>query len=219
MADMTAVQIDVWHDIACPWCFIGSRHLRSALGQWPDSGSAEVRHRAFQLQPDMPPAGLPAAPFFAAKFGGADAVARGFARVTEAGRAAGIDFALHEMPRAPNTMLAHRVVAIARGQGVVEAVVDALFSALFEQARDISDLETIFAVATEAGMAPDDLRVQLAAGAAAAEVEADLALASGIGVSGVPLFVVDNRGLSGAQPPENIVRFLDVVTAGVASDA
>ena len=219
MTDSSALRIDLWHDIACPWCFIGSRNLRHALERWPDGGSVEVRHRAFQLQPELPAAGLPAAPFFAAKFGGAEAVERGFVRVTEAGRAVDIDFALHEMPRAPNTALAHRVVAIARRQGVAEAVVDALFSALFEQARDISDRETIIAVAVDAGMASDDLRAHLAAGAATADVEADFGLASHIGVTGVPLFVVDNRGLSGAQPPENIIRFLDVVTAGVATDA
>ncbi|HEX7240834.1 MAG TPA: DsbA family protein, partial [Longimicrobiaceae bacterium] len=103
------MQIEVYADVVCPWCWIGERRLEAALAQRPE---LRVRRswRPFQLQPQMPPGGLPWAEFAAAKFGGAERARGMFAQVAAAGAADGVRFAWDRVATAPNTVDAHRLV-------------------------------------------------------------------------------------------------------------
>ncbi|MFN8169371.1 MAG: DsbA family oxidoreductase [Candidatus Nanopelagicales bacterium] len=216
------VRLDVWADIACPWCYIGSRHLGAALEEERAAGrEVVVRHRPFELQPAMPPDGVPMKAFFEARFGGPDAVQGMFDRVTEVGRSVGIDFDFDAMPKAPNTRLAHAAVLSYDGDPRQRDVLLRLYAAYFEQGLDITDREVVVAVVAEAsGDAAEEVAARLVDTGA---LDDDLSVARALGVDAVPLFVADagdasgdELGLSaaaiavsGAQPARTLTHLLD----------
>lgn len=211
--------LDVWADVACPWCWIGSANLRRALAEQPP-GSVRVVRRAFELRPDLPAEGLPAADFYPAKFGSASAMREAFARVAEAGRAAGVDLRPEAMTRAPNTRLAHRLVKLAADQGRDAQALEALYAAHFRDGRDVADLEVCLEVLAAVGLDPEALREAVAAGAALDEVLADERTAQAIGVTGVPFFLAGaSVAVSGAQPPAVLRELLDAAHERLAADA
>lgn len=203
------IVLDVFADIACPWCYIGRRHTERALAAGTP-GRFTLHHRAFELQPGFPPEGLPMAEYAAARFGSREHARALFARVHEEGERVGIAFDFAGMPRAANTRLAHRAVVLARAQGAGDAALDALYRAYFEQAQDITDPAVIIARLTDAGLPdPGAVAAGLAGDGAAEEVDADLALGGSLGITGVPLTVAHRRyAVQGAQPAELMTRFL-----------
>lgn len=204
--------MDVWSDIACPWCYIGTRFLARALGDW-DGPPVHVRHRAFELRPDLPPRGVPFRPEMERKFGGSEALAAALEQVTAAGAAAGIEFRMDRIARAPNTRLAHRVIALSREGGDEGPVVDALFAGYFCEGRDVGDPDTLRDLVAAAGLADADALVARAlAGEGDASVADDEDLAGRIGATAVPVFVAGGRrGLVGAHPPEHLRDLLSSV--------
>jgi predicted DsbA family dithiol-disulfide isomerase len=208
----TPIVLDVWADIACPWCFIGHRHLGQVVPA--DGLDVLVRHRAFQLQPDLPPRGAPMRPFFEEKFGGPEAMSEVFAQVKAVGEQVGIAFDFEAMPVAPNTVLAHRALAaLAHDPADQRAATHALFSAYFERGFDVTDPLVVGAVVAEAtGRSDVD---ELLGPASLTAVEDDLAHAAALGISAVPTFVADGRiAVQGAQPPEVLRALLDRAAAG-----
>ena len=121
------MRIEIFSDIACPWCFIGKRRLERALAN--SGAQAELNFRAFQLQPGLPAEGVPAAGFFERKFGGKERVRGIFGRVTQVGRDEGIAFDFDKQRRAPNTELAQRVIRFASYRKLGAPTVEALFRA------------------------------------------------------------------------------------------
>jgi len=205
--------IELYADIACPWCYIGERRLAQALAQRPDI-TVERRWRPFQLQPDLPPQGLPWAEFVAAKFGGGAQAARMFAHVAQAGAPDGIDFRFDQVATAPNTLDAHRLMLFAAEGGQEWPLADALFAAHFTEGRDLNDPDQLVAVAESVGLDGAEVRAYLATGAGIAEVQASQEQAERLGITGVPFYVIDGRyGLSGAQPVDVFVRALDELAA------
>lgn len=208
---MPPLVLDVWADIACPWCHIGRRRLAAALaGEEP--GAVAVTHRAFELQPDLPPEGLDAFGFYARRFGSPEAMLEAFLRVTEAGAGDGVRFEWKAMRRAPNTRLAHRLVKLAGAHGPAHAdeALDALYRGHFTEGADVADpAEAIPLVGEATGIEIDPALV--AAGAGLDEVLADEEAARAIGISGVPFFLAGGAvAVSGAHPPE-VLR--DLLTA------
>jgi predicted DsbA family dithiol-disulfide isomerase len=197
------VRIDVWSDIACPWCFIGKRRLARALAAGP-AGSVDVFWHAFELRPDMPPEGLDGPRFYAAKFGGErrrDAI---FERTRAAGAEEGLALDFGRI-KAPNTRLGHRIIQLTPRGAAQDRVVEALFRAHFERGVDVGKEDEVIAfLESERAIAgADELRRRLAAGAGLDEVLDDEAAAAALGIGGVPFFVANRRlAVSGAQPPE-----------------
>lgn len=208
---MTApIEIDVFSDIACPWCLIGKRRLQQALEQRP--GAYEVRWHAYQLQPDLPAEGVEAGPWFEKKFGGKERLKAIFERVATVGRGDGIAFDFEGQKRAPNTRLGHRVIQLAQEAGKGAEAAEALFQGHFVERADISNLDVICALLEKHGVGLElaKLRADLSAGAGEELVDRDLRFAREAGISGVPFFIANGRiGLSGAQEVETFVRFLD----------
>src|SRR6478609_380926 len=106
------LRIDLYADIACPWCYIGERRLTQALAARPDL-HVERHWRPFQLQPDLPPSGIPWSDLIEQKFGGAARATAMFGRVAASGASNGIAFNFDQVTRAPNTADAHRLVLFA----------------------------------------------------------------------------------------------------------
>src|SRR3954464_15226486 len=112
----SAIPVDVWADVACPWCFLGHHRLRQALAEEPP-GSVEVRPRAFELQPDLPPEGMAVEDFYPRRFGSVEAMREGFEGVTPGAGTPRPRRCFDRMARAPNTRLAHRLVVLAGRHG------------------------------------------------------------------------------------------------------
>jgi len=192
--------LDVISDAICPWCWIGKAHLGAALDELRADGlTFGVRWRPFQLNPDMPEAGVERDVYRAQKFGSLDRSRELDAQVAEAGRAAGVGFRFDRMARTPNTVAAHRVIRAAEEAGVQDAVVDALFRAYFAEGRDIGDAAVLDEVAGEAGL--PEMAAMLAGDAHRDAVLAEDEAARRGGISGVPSFLMDRHLLfSGAMP-------------------
>ena len=203
---METLKIEIVSDVICPWCYIGKRRLEKALPML--SGvEAEIRWLPFQLNPDMPAGGVPRVEYRRAKFGSLERAQSLDARVASEGRSEGIAFAFDRIERTPNTVRAHQLIELAqredaknpagRQQYAGNAVVDALFRAYFEQARDVGDEAVLAEIAAACGV-HDWPRA--ADPAAVAALEEGM---RGLGISAVPTFIFDRRsGVSGAYPPE-----------------
>jgi predicted DsbA family dithiol-disulfide isomerase len=193
--------IDLFADVACPWCWIGERRLRRALEA--RGIEATVRWRPYMLQRNLPPEGIPWNELVEKKFGGWDRARPMFAHVAAAGAPEGLRYDFEAIGRAPNTRDAHRVILLAQEHGRVWEVADALFSAYFAEGRDINDRGVLVDVASAAGVDADAVREMLASGRFSGEVDAAQEVADGSGVQGVPLAVFEGKyGVSGAQPIE-----------------
>jgi predicted DsbA family dithiol-disulfide isomerase len=200
-----SLEIDIVSDVVCPWCFIGKRRLEGALALYakerPDAPAPTVTWRPFQLNPDLPPEGMPRADYVARKFGSRGAAV--YDRVTAVGREVGIDFAFDRIARQPNTLAAHSLIALAGVQGRQDAVKEAFLRAYFLDGVDLTARENLVAIATSAGLDRSAVVERLDNAQAREATAAEDARAREIGVEGVPFFIFNGRlGVSGAQPSE-----------------
>jgi len=202
------LRIEVASDVICPWCYIGKRRLAKALELVAGEIEASIEWLPFQLNPDMPPQGVPRAEYRTAKFGSLERSRELDARVAREGAGEGIEFAFDRMQRTPNTMGAHRLIDLAQRQQKAEPVVDALFRAYFEGARDIGNAAVLADVAAQCGVADWP---QAADAERVAQLEERVRK---LGISGVPTFIFDRRsGISGAYPPAELAAAIRAAAA------
>ena len=193
--------IEIASDVICPWCYIGKRRLEKALESLKGEVEARIEWLPFQLNPDMPEQGVARADYRRAKFGSVEKGRTLDARVAQEGAGEGIAFAFDRMRRTPNTVAAHKLIDLAQKQGKAGPVVDALFRAYFEEARDIGDAAVLKEIAEGAGVTGWPESTDRAKVAEQEERVRDL------GISGVPTFIFDRKsGLSGAYPPEQLAQ-------------
>ena len=188
------MNIEIASDVICPWCYIGKRRLEKALKLVEGEFNVHMRWLPFQLNPSMPKEGLPRAQYRKAKFGSEERSKELDARVIAEGKTEGIDFAFERIERTPNTSEAHRLIGMAADQN---AVVDALFKAYFEEARDIGDPKVLAEIATQCGVKgwPDQARD-------VSKLEEEV---RSLGISAVPTFIFERKlGISGAYPAEQL---------------
>jgi predicted DsbA family dithiol-disulfide isomerase len=206
------MHIDVYQDIACPWCRIGKRHLARALEAWKGE-PVTVTYRPFFLNQDIPPAGYNFRQYMTAKGGGNPDLERWFDAPRRAGAAVGLTFHFDRIEFAPNTLLAHRLAFIAP-EAQRPAVIEGLYDAYFEFGEDIGNLETLVRVAARSGLNPESVRADLAGDAGREAVLSAAREAVELGVSSVPLFVFNHRfGVAGAQPAPALLNVMQRTTA------
>jgi predicted DsbA family dithiol-disulfide isomerase len=206
------LKIDVYADIACPWCYIGKKRLEQALSTRPDV-EVESRWRPFQLRPEMPREGVPWTEFEVQKFGGHEKAQQIFARVTATGAEDGIDFRFDKIQVASNTRDAHRLVLFAREHGLEWEAVDALYAAHFTEGRNVGDVDTLVAIAEGISLDDDAVRAYLLSDYNSDAVMESQEEAYSVGMQGVPFYVFDGQyALSGAQPVETFLWALEEVT-------
>lgn len=199
------VDVEIFADLVCPWCYIGKRHLDRALATLPERAGRRVRllWRPFQLNPGMPAAGMSRTDYVAAKFGDrAQAINE---RGTEAARAAGLQVDFNRIVRQPNTRNAHRLVlALQTQRGELPGgLVDDLFRAFFERGQDIGDRTVLADIAVGGGFDRDAALRLLEGDDHGADVDASQYAAQTLGMQGVPTFLMGSVDrVSGAQPPE-----------------
>ncbi len=210
---ITPLRVEVWSDVACPWCYIGKRRFAAALDGFAHREHVVVRWRSYLLSPEAP-VGSPlteAQMLAQAKGLPLDAVEEMFAHVTAVAAGVGLTYRFDTV-RPANTFDAHRLVHLARrhGDDAADRTVEALMSAHFEQGLAVDDRDVLVGVAADVGLDPDAARRALAGDDAADDVLADLDEGRTVRVSGVPFFVLDRRfGVSGAQPTELFARALE----------
>jgi predicted DsbA family dithiol-disulfide isomerase len=210
---ITPLRVEIWSDVACPWCYIGKRRFAAALDGFAHREHVVVRWRSYLLSPEAP-VGSPlteAQMLAQAKGLPLDAVEEMFAHVTAVAAGVGLTYRFDTV-RPANTFDAHRLVHLARrhGDDVADRTVEALMSAHFEQGLAVDDRDVLVGVAADVGLDPDAARRALAGDDAADDVLADLDEGRTVRVSGVPFFVLDRRfGVSGAQPTELFARALE----------
>ncbi|HRI70309.1 MAG TPA: DsbA family oxidoreductase [Polyangium sp.] len=212
---MKKLRIDIWSDIACPWCYVGKRRLEAALAQFPDRDSVEIVWRAFELDPSAPRVrdkSISVAQRLAQKYGTSTAQAQSMIdRMTNVARGDGLDFHFERL-QAGNTFDAHRVLHLAATRGKQDIMKERFLRGYLTEGEAIGEPETIIRLAAEVGLDEQDVRATLASDAYAHEVRADEKEARENGVTGVPFFVFDGRiAVSGAQPMELFVRVLEQV--------
>ena len=208
------MQIEIWSDVVCPWCYIGKRRLETALADFPHADEVEVVWRSFQLDPAAPREATESiAAHLGHKYGGGEAAGREMVdRVSEVAAAEGLAFGYHDARRA-NTVDAHRLLHLALAEGgpsLQGRLKERLLAAYFVDSENPADHETLARIAGEVGLPAERVAAVLASEEYADEVATDAAQATAYGATGVPFFVVDRRyGVSGAQPAEVFTQVLE----------
>jgi predicted DsbA family dithiol-disulfide isomerase len=196
------MKIDVYSDMVCPWCRIGKKNMNDALEAWNEEASEEiaVHYHAYQLDPTLPPEGMPFNQSMEKKMGGADKLRPMLQRVTEAGAGVGVTFHFDQVERMPNTVLAHRITALLP-EGHQEAWVEGVMKAYFEDGMDIAKLEVLLDIGRQLELDPEEITGLLNEGYGLEAVQQDMDSAKGMGITGVPFFIINGKyALSGAYP-------------------
>lgn len=217
----TALCIDVYSDVICPWCYVGKRRLERALQQVVDKVKAKVCWRPFQLNPTMPEQGMERRRYLEAKFGGPEAAQSIYDHVAAAGTAERIPFAFDRIARTPNTFAAHRLIWMAGHQGKQDEMVEMLFRRYFVEGSDIGNVETLAQAAADVGLDRTAIEAFLAGDEGGNEVQAEEAAGRRLGIRAVPYFVINGTSvLSGAQPPEEfLAAFREIEVGSVVGKA
>ena len=204
------MDVEIWSDINCPWCYIGKRRFEAALSEFEHAGEVSVTWRSFELDPDAPHEhALSGADLIVEKYGvpleRAEAMQQNVAGIA-AGDGLTYDM---ENARIGSSFDAHRLVQLAKRHHLQDAMKERLFRARFTEGRLISDHDTLVELAVEVGLDAGEVRAMLAGDELTTAVRDDEETARAFGISGVPMFVVDRAfGASGAQPSAQLLALL-----------
>ncbi len=204
------MELEIWSDIACPWCYIGKRRLEAALGHFEHADALTIVWRSFELDPSAPPEREgELAGHLARKYGIPAEQAREAQRgLTETAAAEGLELRF-DLARSGNTFDGHRLVHLAAEHSRQGAMKERLLRAYLSEGRLISDPGTLLDAGAEVGVPEAEIRTMLGGDRFADAVRADEQAAVGLGISGVPTFIVDRTvGATGAQPPALLLEML-----------
>jgi predicted DsbA family dithiol-disulfide isomerase len=205
------MEVEIWSDIACPWCYVGKRRFEAALEGFPQRDEVKVTWRSFELDPEAPRERTgDRAGHLAQKYG----VTRERAiemqqSMTEAAAGDGLELRF-DIARAGNTFDAHRLVHLAAAHDLQDSMKERLMSAYLTEGKAIGDPEVLQRLGVEAGLPEEEVHELLATERFAEEVREDERTAMSLGIQAVPFFVVDRRfGAAGAHPPEVLRQLLE----------
>ncbi|GAA4430314.1 DsbA family oxidoreductase [Georgenia halophila] len=209
MADMSEpISVQVWSDIACPWCYVGKRRFEKGVESF--GGDVTLEYRSFELAPDTPVDFEGSEVDFLAGHKGMprDQVLQMLEQMTTLAAAEGLAYDFDAI-RHTKTLKAHEVLHLAKARGVQLDVVEKLFSAYFAEGRHVGRDKDLAELGAQAGLDAEEVRTALAEGTYTEAVQQDIAQARAYGITGVPFFVIDGRyGVSGAQSPEVFAQAL-----------
>lgn len=197
------VRVDIWSDVACPWCWLGAAHLKEAARQ--TGTQLQIAYHAYQLAPNLQGV-RPVQEYLRQKYG--SDLRESQARLTEMGAKVGLTYRF-DRALAANTWDAHRLHHFAKTHDKGPAMMEALFAAQHRDGLDVSDVNVLRSLAEGIGLDAAEISVILDSDAHGQDVEEDLALAQSLRIQGVPFFVFDGKhAASGAQPVEMFARIL-----------
>ncbi|MFC4501067.1 MULTISPECIES: DsbA family oxidoreductase [Streptomyces] len=207
---MSALRIDIWSDVVCPWCYIGKRRLETAIDRFEHADAVEIHWHSFQLDPDHPKGHRrPVFETLVQKTGAPIAQVRSMTRqITELATVEGLTYDL-ERAVSVNTIDAHRLSHLAATHGLGDHMHERLLRAHLGEGEIVDDPDTLVRLGAEVGVPEDETRRMLAGDEYADAVQADFREARAYGATGVPFFVINRAyGLSGAQPVDTFLSAL-----------
>lgn len=203
------MQVEIWSDVVCPWCYIGKRRFETAVALF--GHPVEVIWRSYELNPNAPPVrDGSSVERIARKYGiSVGQAAAQYRRITELARAEGLDYHL-DRARAGSSFDAHRVLHLARERGLQDVVKERFLAGYLEEGVAIGLANELIPLAVSAGLDAEEVEALLASDTYSDEVRADEAQGVEIGITGVPFFVVDGRfSIPGAQDSDTMLRVLE----------
>lgn len=207
------MKIEIWSDIACPFCYIGKQNLEKALAQFPHKDQVNIEFKSFELDPGASTYdGTSYIEKLAPKFGGMQQAKQFIAQVTQHAKDVGLTFNFDEM-KPTNTLDAHRLAKWAKTQGKEVEVNEKLLLAHFSEAKDVGDIDTLADIAAEAGLDREEaIKVLRDKNHYSQNVKEDQLEAKKIGINGVPFFIINDKyAISGAQPTDIFSNALDTI--------
>jgi predicted DsbA family dithiol-disulfide isomerase len=194
--------IEIWSDVMCPFCYIGKRHLEIAIADFPQPLQIEIIWKSFQLNPLLKSDPDKDLYSYIAEMKGEsyEWSVQAHEELVARAKAVGLTYNFH-LAKVVNSFDAHRVIQMAKAQGLGNEMEERLFRAYFTEGAMISDHDTLISLAADIGLQPHEVSANLATTAFTAEVNADVLEANKFGIRGVPFFVFNRKfGISGAQP-------------------
>ncbi len=190
-------------DIVCPWCFVGKKNFLDAVAECRDSFDIEVRFLPYQLDPTTPSEGVSRSQYLKNKFGSSERFQAAESMVFKAAKSSGVEIQFEKIQMHINTLDCHRLIWWAGQDGKQLAVTNALYEAYYVQGTDLSQLSNLKKVMASQGYDQVKVEAFLKGPHGKEEVQALIADAYDLGVSGVPFFILNREvGISGAQPKE-----------------
>lgn len=203
------ITIDIVSDVACPWCYVGKKHLEKALAQLPEK-NIEINWHPFELDPTIPNEGIDRETYFTNKFGSMDRFESMIHRLEEVGENAGIHFRFDKMSAAIRTLPLHQLIHVANKEGFGADLKEELLAAYFEKGIDLRKIENLLAILAPYGWDQTKIESILEDQEIAYWVTQEIRHYQNLGVTGVPFFIFNNKyGVSGAQPPESFVEMIE----------
>jgi predicted DsbA family dithiol-disulfide isomerase len=207
----SSVQVEIWSDIVCPWCYIGKKRFERALGAFTHRDEIDIAYRSFELDPTIPVGEeRDVVEDLALKKGLSTAQVHQLMKQVETLAAGeGLEYHLAEA-KSGNTVDAHQLVHLGTEKGIAGAVIERLYQAHFTELRSVFDHDSLVSLAEEAGLDGADAKHVLDDGTYKEAVSEDESLARSFGITGVPFFVIDRKyGISGAQNEETFLEALE----------
>ena len=211
-----SIKIDIWSDIACPWCYIGKRRFESGAGLFSGAGdghAVEVEYHSFELSPDTPVDFEGSEVDFLARHKGMPPaqVEQMIAHVGSVASSVGLDYDFENLKHT-NTVKAHELLHFAKAHGKQLEVAELLFKAYFVEGRHVGRAADLADIAAEAGLPRAEALAALESEEFLSDVRADQRAAAEFGINGVPFFVIDGKyGVSGAQEAATFAQVLEQV--------
>ena len=202
------MEIEIFSDVVCPWCYIGKKRL-DAVMDTPVGEGVTLRWRPYQLYPNMPPGGMDRARYLEARYGADADRSRVPQRIEAEAGQVGLKLDFSAIEKMPNTFQAHRLLELAAAHGVQHELAELLFDYYFCSGRDVGDPDVLVEAAETLGLERDPVRDYLAGTEGVDAVRKQLQRAVDVGVSGVPCYLLAGRfALPGAQAPEVMAQFI-----------
>jgi predicted DsbA family dithiol-disulfide isomerase len=213
---MNTLNIEIYSDLICPWCYIGKRRMEAGLKLLSQEFTPQIAWRPFQLNPDMPVAGMNRKIYRTKKFGSWERSLAMDAEVAATGKSLGIEFNYDKVLTTPNTMSGHRLLWWAEQRNRQDALAEALFRAYFTNGRDVGRHDVLAEIASETGFPKTEAGAFLGSDAGTKEVAEEAVKGLRLGLQGVPFFVVNGvPAVTGAQDPQ---AFLEVFQDALGLD-
>jgi predicted DsbA family dithiol-disulfide isomerase len=200
------LKVDIWSDIACPWCYVGKRRFAEGVRRYEEAGGGrpiEVEYHSYELSPGTPVDYEGShVDFVANHLGvGSKQAEQMLTQMTDLAASEGLDFD-YDALQSTKTLKAHELLHLAKAHGLQSEMKERLMKAYFVEGRHVGRIDELADLAAEVGLDREEVVAVLTAGTYAPDVEADIAQARAYGINGVPFYVIDGKyGVSGAQDP------------------
>lgn len=213
--NMLMIELDIFSDTVCPWCYIGKKRLENALNKYK-SLKIKQTWRPFQLNPGMPPDGMDRQEYLISKFGSSDAAKTVYENIYEEGVKEGINFNFDLIEVTPNSFNSHRLLALAYNANIQEKVLDDLFESYFLHGKDIGDPNILLQIAIKHNIDAEEFKSYLSDQENIEPLANEEIQAKKMGISSIPTFIINKQiVINGAQTSENFELIFEKLKARI----